>query len=155
MKEIKRMGTGLKIIGIATRTTHKNNQYKDDIPKLWERFFSENIIERIPSKKSSEIISLYTDYKSDFADEYTTIIGMAVNSLEEIPEGLTGREFKPEHFQKFIAKGEMPKAVIDVWSHIWEHDQYLNRKYSYDFEIYDERSRNGENSEVEIYISIK
>ena len=31
----------------------------------------------------------------------------------------------------------------------------LDRKYSYDFEVYGEKSQNGENSEVEIFIATK
>ena len=80
---------------------------------------------------------------------------MTVSTLDEIPDGLIGREFKSDNFQKFIAKGEMPKAVLDIWFDIWKRDNELNRKYSYDFEVYGEKSQNGENSEVEIYLSTK
>ena len=38
------MTNGFKIIGISTRTTNKDNQSKEDLGKLWERFFSEKII---------------------------------------------------------------------------------------------------------------
>ncbi|WP_394330373.1 GyrI-like domain-containing protein [Nitritalea halalkaliphila] len=79
---------------------------------------------------------MYTDYKGDFTDEYTTIIGVPVSTLDEIPNGLIGREFKSENFQKFTAKGEMPKAVLDTWIDIWQRDSELDRKYSYDFEVY-------------------
>ncbi len=146
---------GFKIIGISTRTTNKNNQSKQDLEKLWERFYSEKIIEKIPNKSSSQILSIYTDYKSDFKDEYTAIIGLAVSKLDEIPNGLIGREFKSDNFQKFIAKGIMPKAVLDTWLDIWHRENELNRKYSYDFEVYGEEFQKGENSEVEIYLSVK
>lgn len=142
------MTNGFKIIGIATRTTNKDNKSKEDLGKLWERFFAENIVENIPNKSSNEILSIYTDYKSDFTDEYTAIIGLKVSTLDEIPNGMIGREFKADNFQKFIAKGEMPKAVLDTWIDIWQRNNELNRKYNYDFEVY------GENSEVEIYLSI-
>lgn len=148
------MTNGFKIIGISTRTTNKDNQSKEDLGRLWERFFAENIIDKIPNKSASDIISIYTDYKSDFTDKYTTIIGLMVSTLDEIPDGLIGREFKPDNFQKFTAKGEMPKAVLAIWLDIWQRDKELNRKYSYDFEVYGEKSQNGENSEVEIYLSV-
>ena len=148
------MTNGFKIIGISTRTTNKNNQSKVDIEKLWERFFAEKIIEKIPNKSSLDIISIYTDYKSDFTDEYTTIIGLKVSTLNDIPTGLIGREFKSDNFQKFTAKGQMPKAVLDTWLNIWQREAELNRKYNYDFEVYGEKSQNDENSQVEIYLSI-
>jgi predicted transcriptional regulator YdeE len=75
--------------------------------------------------------------------------------LDNIPEGLIGREFVGENFIKYVAKGEMPKAVVETWQKIWSSDKTLNRKYTYDFEVYGEKSQNGLNSEVEIYIAAK
>ena len=49
----------------------------------------------------------------------------------------------------------MPNAVVNVWLDIWKRDKELDRKYSYDFEVYGQKSQNGENSEVEIYIAKK
>ena len=149
------MTNGFKIIGISTRTTNKDNQSQEDLGKLWGQFFGENVIEKIPNKVSNNITTIYTDYKSDYTDEYTTIIGIPVSTLDEIPNGLIGREFQSDDFRKFIAKGKMPNAVMDVWLDIWQQDKQLNRKYSYDFEVYGEKSQNGENSEVEIYLSTK
>lgn len=105
---------GFKIIGIETRTTNKENKSQKDLAKLWERFYLDNIVEKIPNKESSEILSIYTDYKSDYMDDYTTIIGMKVSSLENIPNGLIGREFESETFEKFITKGIMPNAVVNT-----------------------------------------
>jgi predicted transcriptional regulator YdeE len=149
------MTNGFKIIGISTRTTNKNNQSQQDLGKLWGQFFAENIFKKIPNKISNDILSVYTDYKSDYTDEYTTIIGVTVSTLDEIPTGFAGREFESYNFQKFVAKGKMPDAVMNTWFDIWQKDKELNRKYSYDFEIYGQKSQNGENSEVEIYVAIK
>lgn len=149
------MTDGFKIIGISTRTTNRDNQAQQDLTKLWGQFYAENIFDKIPNKVSDNILSIYTDYKSDFTDEYTTIIGVPVSTLEEVPDELVGREFSADNFQKFVAKGEMPNAVVNVWLDIWKKDKELDRKYSYDFEVYGQKSQNGENSEVEIYIAKK
>lgn len=149
------MTNGFKIIGISTRTTNKDNQAQHDLGRLWEQFYAENIFDKIPNKISNEILTIYTDYKSDFTEDYTTMIGVPVSTLDKIPDGLTGLEFQAENFQKFTAKGEMPNAVVNTWSDIWQRDKELNRKYSYDFEVYGERSQNGEHSEVEIFIATK
>ena len=148
------MTNGFKIIGISTRTTNKDNKAQQDLVQLWGKFYSENIFEKIPNKLSNEVLTIYTDYKSDFTEDYTTIIGIPVSTLDEIPNGLVGREFQAENFQKFTAKGEMPNAVVNTWIDIWKRDKELNRKYSYDFEVYGDKSQNGENSEVDIYIAI-
>jgi predicted transcriptional regulator YdeE len=144
-----------KIVGISVKTTNKNNQSAQDIGKLWQQFYMEKLFDKIPNKLSSDIYSIYTDYKSDFTDEYTTIIGVQVTSLENIPTGLIGRQFPSDNFMKFTAKGLMPKAIVEAWIDIWEKDKELGRKYTYDFEVYGEKSQNGENSEVEIYIATK
>jgi predicted transcriptional regulator YdeE len=148
------MTNGFKIIGISIRTTNANNQSGQDLGKLWGQFFASTIIAKIPNKISSNIFAIYTDYESDYTGEYTTIIGVPVSTLDEIPNGLIGREFETDNFQKFVAKGEMPNAVANTWIDIWQRDKELNRKYSYDFEVYGEKSNNGENSEVEIFIAV-
>jgi predicted transcriptional regulator YdeE len=144
-----------KIIGIAIRTTNKNNQSAADIGKLWGQFYAENLMDKIPNKLSDDVYSIYTDYKSDYTDEYTTIIGMRVASLDIIPKGLVGRQFPSGSFKKFIAKGPMPQAVIDTWMDIWKRDKELKRKYSYDFEVYGAKSQNGSDSEVEIFVAAR
>lgn len=149
------MTNGIKIIGIATRTTNKDNQSQKDLERLWGQFYAENILEKVSNKISNEIISIYTDYKNDYTEDYTTIIGIPVSTLNEIPNGLIGREFPSENFEKFVAKGEMPNAVVETWVDIWKKDKELNRKYTYDFEVYGENSQKGENSEVEIYIAVE
>ena len=149
------MTNGFKVIGISIRTTNANSQSQQDLGKLWGQFFAENIIAKIPNKISSHILCIYTDYESDYSGEYTTIIGVPVSILEEVPSGLIGREFEADNFRKFVAKGVMTSAVVNTWIDIWQRDKELNRKYSYDFEFYGESSNKGEQSEVEIFVAVK
>ena len=149
------MTNGFKLIGISVRTTNQNNQVQEDLGKLWGQFSSENIYQEIPNKISNEILAIYTDYQSNDTEDYTTIIGVPVSTLNEIPNGMIGQEFQPENFKKFIAKGEMPKAVDDTWINIWEQDENLNRKYTYDFELYGANCNKGTDSEVEIFVAVK
>ena len=53
----------MKIIGIETRTTNQNGQAMQDIGGLWNRFFSENIISKIPNAVNSNVYAIYTDYE--------------------------------------------------------------------------------------------
>ena len=46
----------------------------------------------------------------------------------------------------------MPGCVIDAWKGVWISN--IPRSYKMDFEIYDERSQDWSNAEVEIYLSI-
>lgn len=147
------MTNGFKFIGISIRTTNENNQAQYDLEGLWKDFFSRNIMELIPNKISNEIVTIYTDYQSDYKGFYTAIIGFMVSTLDNLPEGLIGREFEAENFIKIIARGEIPMSVADSWREIWEKDKELNRRYTYDFEVYGENSQKGINSEVDIYIA--
>ena len=54
------MNNGFKIIGIAIRTTNKDNQAQQDLGKLWGQFFAENILNKIHKKVSNEILVIYT-----------------------------------------------------------------------------------------------
>lgn len=145
----------LKIIGISVKTTNQNGQAVMDIGQLWGKLYTENIIDKIPNKKGSDVYSIYTDYETDYTGNYTTIIGMEVSSLDVIPEGLIGREFQPQKFIQFTAKGEFPQAIAETWKEIWGKDAELNRSYTYDYEIYSAKSTNGENSEVDIFIAVE
>lgn len=142
-----------KIIGIEIETTNENGKSAEDLGKLWKQFYSENVPSKIPNKISNEIYSIYTDYESDYKGKYKTIIGQRVSSLDKVPNELIGREFNGGKYQKFVAKGQMPNAVVESWQEIWAKDKELNRKYTADFEVYGEKSQNGEKSEVEIFIA--
>jgi len=143
------------IIGISTETTNENGKSAEDLGKLWEQFYAENISNQIPNKISDEIYSIYTDYETDYRGKYTSIIGLKVNSLDKIPNGLIGRKFKGGKYRKFVAKGQMPNAIMKTWQEIWKNDEELNRKYTYDFEVYGQKSchTNGKNAEVEVFIA--
>lgn len=107
----------------------------------------------VSTKYLIAIYSIYTDYESDYRGKYTAIIGMKVNSLDSIPEGLVGRVFEGGEYVKFIAKGEMPDAVADTWRKIWSKDQELNRSYTADFEVHKAKFQNRKDAEVKVYIA--
>lgn len=144
---------GFKIIGISTETSNQNGEAPEAIGALWGQFISENMLERIPNQLDSDILCIYTDYESDYTGKYTCILGLKVSSLNHVPEGLVGREFQGGNFQSFLAKGSLPEAIVDTWNSIWNQDETLDRSYTYDYEVYDYRSRLGEESEVDIYIA--
>ena len=62
-----------------------------------------------------------------------------------------------QQYIKFTSeKGQMPEICIALWKKIWS-DVDLNAKRAYvaDFEVYDERSFDTNNAEVDIYIGVK
>ena len=142
-----------KIIGISVETTNENGKSVEDMGKLWGEFYSDGISEKIPNKESDEIYSIYTDYESDYTGKIRAIIGQKVKSLDEIPDGMIGREFKGGKYIKLVAKGEMPDAIVNVWKKVWKEDKELKRRYTADFEVYGAKSQNGMESEVDVFIA--
>jgi predicted transcriptional regulator YdeE len=55
-------------------------------------------------------------------------------------------------YAKFTIKGDMVESVGKAWQEIWEMD--LDRKFSYDFEVYHNDSADMNNQTIDIYISI-
>ena len=145
--------TDFSIIGISVRTTNENGQAIKDIGPLWERFLSENLIEKIPNKVDPTVYSVYTDYESDYTKPYTVILGCKVSSLDDIPEGMVGRVIPGGKFTQFTAKGDLNQGIVySEWLNIW--NTKLNRKYTADFEVYGQKALNPEDAEVDIFIAV-
>lgn len=145
---------GISVIGITVRTSNQNGEGARDIPALWGRFYSESIASKIPNRIGTDVYGVYTDYEGDYMKPYTTLLGCRVNSLEEIPEGMTGLTIDGGEYFKLTVKGDLMKGVvIEGWQKIWSTD--LNRSYVADFEVYGEKTKNPEDAEVEIYVGIR
>ncbi len=142
-----------KVIGISVSTTNEGGQSIEDMGALWGKFYSDGISSKIPNKVSEEVYSIYTDYETDYTGKQTAIIGHKVKSLDEIPVGLVGREFKGGKYIKLVAKGEMPDAIVDAWKKVWKEDKELKRRYTADFEVYGAKPKNGAESEVDVFIA--
>ncbi|MET1260696.1 GyrI-like domain-containing protein [Flagellimonas sp. DF-77] len=143
------------IIGISTRTTNANGQSAVDVERLWGRFWGEEIQNKIPNALNEEIYAVYTDYESDYQGAYTMIIGCAVSSVEEVPEGMVAHRIARDTYEKFVSKGPMPQAILATWMDIWQNDATLNRAYRADFTVHGKKYFDGDQAEVETFLSIK
>ncbi|WP_027418289.1 GyrI-like domain-containing protein [Crocinitomix catalasitica] len=143
-----------KIIGIAVRTTNENAQAATDIGMLWEQLMAQNIVEQIPNKVSNAIYSVYTDYESDYTKPYTVILGCEVTDLTEMPEGMVSLTIAEANAAMFTVEGKLSDNIVyKGWENIWSMD--LDRIYVADYEVYDERTTNPDQAEVDIFIGIK
>jgi predicted transcriptional regulator YdeE len=139
-----------KIIGISTVTT---NESMVDIENLWGKFWGENIADKIPNKVGDEFYAVYTDYESDYTGKYTLIIGYPVTTLDNIPDGLVGQKISIGSNVKYTSKGKMPEAILKTWTEIWQ-DTELKRAYRADVTVHGQKYFDGDNAEIETYISI-
>ncbi len=140
----------IKLIGIEARTS--NDDASDEIPHLWEQFFTENIKDKIPNKISADILSLYTEYESDYTKPYTIVLGCKVKDFSDVPEGMVSKIIPASKFAVFTAKGKMPDELVKTWQFIWSSE--LERTYSGDFDVYTEKYSSDE-PQADVYVAIK
>ena len=143
------------VIGIAVRTSNAKEMTADGvIGKQWERFRKEGLLARIPNKADSAVVALYTDYESDKNGPYTFVIGARVSSIANIPDGMVAKTIPAGRYAMFTSEhGPAARVVYETWKRIWAAP--LDRAYRADFELYDERAADPQNTQVAIYVGVR
>lgn len=143
-----------KLIGLKLdkKTTNKNGQSNIDCGTLWQEFETKNYIEKIPNKLDDTIYAVYYDYEGDHTKSFSYFIGCKVKIDTEAPEGMDSLIIPEQNYYKIIAKGKIPDCIANAWKTIWSSK--IKRSYTYDFEVYDERSKDWNNGEIDIFVSI-
>jgi predicted transcriptional regulator YdeE len=144
----------LTLIGLSLpgQTTNANGQSAIDCGNHWQRFEQGSYSDRIPDKLGEEIFAVYHLYEGDYTQPYSYFIGCKVNPETEVPEGMDRLIIPADYYQKIIAKGVMPDCVANAWKEIWADT--ISRAYHADFEVYGNKSKDWNNAEVEIYLSV-
>jgi predicted transcriptional regulator YdeE len=148
------------VIGIEARTNNAKEMGRDGIiPKQWARFFADGIPSKIPNKVDLTIYAVYTDYASDRNGDYAFLIGARVSQTSLIPPGMVARKVPAGKYAVVTsAKGPVERVVPQTWQQIYslEDSSTLGgpRSYQTDFELYDQRSRDPKDSQVDIYVGI-
>jgi predicted transcriptional regulator YdeE len=149
------------VIGIEARTNNSKEMTGTGIiPKQWEKFFNENIPAKIPRRVDSNIVVVYSNYQSDHTGDYDYLIGAKVSDTSFIPSGMVAKSVPVGKYAVFTtASGPVGKVVSEKWQEIWDLESKSRlggtRAYKADFEIYDQRSRDPQNSQVDVYIGLK
>ena len=138
------------VIGISLRTS--NEHFLQEAPPLWDRFYRENLAEKIPHRLNQDLYAVYTQYEGDFTKPYTYIIGCPVSTLSQIPEGMIGIEIPAGHNAVFNVKGPFPTSMMQAWQNIWSSN--LHRSYTTDFEVYPPGFNLQPEPEIKIYIAV-
>lgn len=143
----------IKLIGLdlGKKTSNENGQSSKDGGNLWQKFEQENIAGKIPNKTGDERYAVYYDYEGDHTAPFRYFIGCSVSNLENVPDGMDTLVIPSATYKKLTAKGKMPDCIINTWKEIWNSG--IRRGYGYDFEIYDERSHDWSDAEIDVYLS--
>lgn len=148
------------LIGVTTRTTNAQEMGANGLlSSLWDSYFASGISERAQVNNGHLIYALYTDYESDASGAYTVLIGHErADAQAELPYGLEQATVPEAKFMVFkTKKGPVYEVVAQAWGEIWaffEHSS-IERTYGGDYELYDGRTFDPANAEVDIYIAIK
>lgn len=150
-------------IGVKTRTKNDDefNSNTAKIGPLVGRYYAENLAEKIPSRKNQGTsVAVYSNYESDEYGAYDYYFGEAVTNVNILPEGMTAIKIPGGKFLKITTPaGKMPDVVIQTWQQIWEMTKNKSlgaeRSYLTDFEVYDQRAIDPNNTVMDIYLSIK
>jgi predicted transcriptional regulator YdeE len=151
MEETKLAAFKLIGLNLGKKTTNEDGQSGIDCGNLWQQFEKENFVQRIPNKVSDDVYAVYFDYEGDHTQPFSYFIGCMVNMDTEVPPGMDSLLIPADNYSKVLAKGIMPDCISNFWKDIW--NTKTDRAYNYDFEVYDERSKDWNNAEVEIYVS--
>ena len=153
----------IQLVGITARTTlaKEMNPLTAQISPTIGKYFSGALFNNIPNRVTpGSTYCVYAEYESDENGEYTYFVGEAVSSFE----GVDTNSFKTltipkQVYTKFeVGPGSMPKICISAWENIWRMtpaDLKGKRTYVADFEIYDERASDPENSAFDLYVGIE
>ena len=141
------------IIGLSIITSNEKDRAVDDINALWQRFFEENIGDRILNKTGQTIYAVYSDYEGDHTKPYRLTIGFRVEDTDKIPHGMSAASVPASIYAVFGAAGEQPKALVKTWEGIWSSS--LKRTYKADFEVYGVRFFEPGLNEVLVYVGVE
>jgi len=149
------------VVGIEVRTTNaKQAGAAGEIPKQWQKFFQDGIQQKIPGKVDGTIYAVYSDYASDRNGEYSFVIGAKVSPDAKAPAGMVLKKIPAgEYVVVTSERGPVSKVVPAVWQRIYsledQHQLGGLRGYRADFEVYDQRAADPQNSQVDVYIGLK
>jgi len=151
---------GFTVIGIAARTSNAKEMTGDgQIGKMWMKFMQEGVFSKIPNKADSSIVATYTDYASDHNGDYTFVLGARVTSDAVVPAGMVAKKIPGGKFAVFTSeKGPAPQVVPATWMKINSLPQTAiggDRLYGADYEVYDERAKDPQNLQVDVYVGIR
>ena len=140
------------ITGIRIKTTNQDGKAMQDIGATWQKLFANGIYEKIPNKVNGKTIGLYTEYEGDYTKPYTFIAGAEVSKEVQIGEEIESIIIPKGEYAKFIIIGDVQNSVGQAWQEIWNMN--LKRKYTCDFEEYQNNSEDMQKQEIHIYIAL-
>jgi predicted transcriptional regulator YdeE len=154
----------IKLVGITCRTNNKHLFESDPatnkVALTVQNYFHNGLSAKILHRKMpNTTYCAYTNYESDFNGDFTYFIGEEVTSFEGASPEFETLLIPAQTYAKFTnGPAPMPAVCIELWQKIWTtsaSELGEERSYVTDFELYDERSCDHQNTILDIYIGVK
>lgn len=148
------------VAGYSVRTNNaKEASGQGQIGPLWQRWFAENLGAKVPNRVDKRMVAVYSDYESDEKGDYTYTLGAQVSSTDNLPSGFTFRKVVAGPYVIFTTeKGPVTQVVPAEWQKVWAapaRELGGKRAFVTDFEVYDQRAADPQNTQVDIHIGIE
>jgi predicted transcriptional regulator YdeE len=152
---------GFSIVGIEARTSNALEMKGEGvIPRQWQKFYQERVQQKIANRADANVYAVYTDYASDRNGEFSFVIGVRVNAGATAPPGMVLKKIPAGDYALITSeKGPVGKVVVAAWQQGWALEDKAQlggpRAYKADFEVYDSRSIDPQNSQVDLCVGLK
>jgi len=147
------------VAGYQVRTNNAGEMSgHGEIGKLWQRYLQQNLGAQIPDRADGRTLVVYSDYASDETGDYSYLLGARVTSIAHLPADMSSRKIVPGAYAVLTTdQGPLIEVVQAEWKKIWAMKPAEfggKRAFQTDYEVYDARSANPQNAQVEIHIGI-
>lgn len=147
------------VAGYLVRTNNADEMNgKSKIGPLWGRFMQENLAAQIPNRTDAALTVVYSNYAGDEKGDYDYLLGARVTSIDHLPSGMSWRKVETGPYAVILTdKGAMPGVLQAAWARIWKMTPTElggKRTFATDYEVYDQRSANPQDAQVEIHIGL-
>jgi len=152
----------IKLVGIKCRTNNlsEHDPTNAKIGATIQKYFQTSVAEKIANRLNPHTTyCVYSEYDSDHNGDYTYFVGEEVAASSDIPQGMFELIIPSQHYIKFTnGPGVMPDVCISLWQKIWSmtaKDFGGARSYLADFEIYDFRAADPNNTVLDVYVGVR
>ena len=155
----EKIDTPFYVAGYLVRTNNADEMSgKSKIGPLWGRFMQENLAAQIPNRTDAALTVVYSNYAGDEKGDYDYLLGARVTSIDHLPAGMSWRKVETGPYAVILTdKGAMPGVLQAAWARIWKMTPTElggKRTFATDYEVYDQRSANPQDAQVEIHIGL-
>ena len=150
---------GFDVVGVTVRTQNRDEMGPNGrIGQLWQQVYGNRVLDRIPNKPDNQLVAVYYDYEKDRDGFYSYVIGVRFASIAQVPDKMVRVHVPAGRYAVFTTdRGPVASVIVETWKRIWSLKREQaggDRAYRADYEVYDERTLDPANAQVDVYVGI-